>query len=73
MTAPQKKKGKPSVLKILSRLLLLYPFCLLILYFAIFHFAAEGEIKLAVFGILIPGAFLVSDLILIYRQMKGKE
>ena len=59
--------------KILTRLLL-YPFCLLILWFSITLFLPGGIFKyktLGVFGIIVSLAYPVTDLIMIFRKNKN--
>ncbi|MCL5130519.1 hypothetical protein [Algibacter sp. L4_22] len=59
--------------KILTRLLL-YPFCLLILWFSITLFLPGGIFKyktLGVFGIIVSLAYPITDLIMIFRKNKN--
>jgi hypothetical protein len=67
------KKGKVkewAFIKILTRLLL-YPFCLLLLWFSLTGFLQEGKILCGIVGIVFAVAYLISDILLVIGKNKN--
>jgi len=56
--------------KVLTRLLL-YPFCLLILWFSITGFLPEGKTLHGIFGIVVALAYPIADILLIFGKNKN--
>jgi len=56
--------------KVLTRLLL-YPFCLLILWFSITGFLPEGKTLYGLFGIVVALAYPITDILLIFGKNKN--
>ncbi|MGG5487512.1 hypothetical protein [Gaetbulibacter sp. PBL-D1] len=56
--------------KVLTRLLL-YPFCLLILWFSITGFLSEGKTLYGIFGIVVALAYPIADILLIFGKNKN--
>lgn len=56
--------------KVLTRLLL-YPFCLLILWFSITEFLPEGKTLYGIFGIVVALAYPIADILLIFGKNKN--
>ena len=70
-TELKKEKVKEwTFTKILTRLLL-YPFCLLILWFSITGFLPEGKTLYGIFGIVVALAYPIADLILAFGKKKN--
>jgi len=70
-TELKKEKVKEwTFTKILTRLLL-YPFCLLILWFSITGFLQEGKTLYGIFGIVVALAYPIADLILAFGKKKN--
>jgi uncharacterized membrane protein (DUF106 family) len=56
--------------KVLTRLIL-YPFCLLILWFSITGFLPEGKTLYGIFGIVVALAYPIADILLIFGKNKN--
>ena len=56
--------------KILTRLLL-YPFCLLLLWFSITRFLPEGKTLYGIFGIIVALAYPIADILLAFGKSKN--
>ncbi|MGO4913825.1 hypothetical protein [Leeuwenhoekiella sp. W20_SRS_FM14] len=56
--------------KVLTRLLL-YPFCLLILWFSITGFLPDGKTLYGIFGIVVALAYPIADILLIFGKNKN--
>tara|TARA_B110000114_G_C14912287_1_gene325072 strand:- start:39 stop:737 length:699 start_codon:yes stop_codon:yes gene_type:complete len=59
-----------SFTKVLTRLLL-YPFCLLVLWFSITGFLPEGKTLYGIFGIVVALAYPIADILLIFGKNKN--
>ena len=66
----KEKVNEWTFTKVITRLLL-YPFCLLILWFSINGFLKEGKYLFGVSGIAVALAYLVADILLIFRKDKN--
>jgi len=67
----KKKKVKEwTFTKILTRLLL-YPFCLLLLWFSITGFLPEGKTLYGIFGIIVALAYPIADILLAFGKSKN--
>jgi uncharacterized membrane protein (DUF106 family) len=70
-TESKKEKVKEwTFTKVLTRLLL-YPFCLLILWFSITGFLPEGKTLYGIFGIVVALAYPIADILLVIRKHKN--
>ncbi len=70
-TELKKEKVKEwTFTKVLTRLLL-YPFCLLILWFSITGFLPEGKTLYGIFGIVVALAYPIADIMLIIGKNKN--
>lgn len=65
-TEPKEK----TISKTLTRLFA-YPFCLFIIYISIVEFIPTGKLKIGIFGIIIPLAYLISDIKIVSGKNKN--
>ena len=71
--AKTKEEKESSILKIITRILL-YPFCIGLILFALFYLIPIGEIFLALGSLAVGGTYLYSDLrILLERKTTGNN
>lgn len=50
--------------------ILIYPFCLLVLYTSIFYFFPEGKYMHGIFGMIVISAYFISDVMLLFKKKK---
>ncbi|QKX06190.1 hypothetical protein HN014_15150 [Aquimarina sp. TRL1] len=66
----RKKDKEWTFAKIITRLLL-YPFCLVIIYFSIVGLIKDGQLIRGIFAIAIALAYPIADILLIFRKNKN--